>query len=281
MPSSRRAAECWIAVFVFGMLVCPPLRADIDELYKLSIGTNITQFDTSVEINSRDGSISEEIDFEDDVGMDSRLNTGWISGWYRVGDNHRLKLTYIPFRRSAYAVSQNDIEINNSTIKAGAAISTDLRTDVFDFSYIYSLIHRPQIELGLSAGLYILRSDTQILAAGEVQAEGEDNPTFRSDFASSQRIYAPMPLIGLSLDYEFSSHWRTHASLRYLDVSIDEITGNVLAAELGLEYYFTRNWGLGASVGRLNIDVDVEGVVLQNAIKYGSYGAQIYGVFKY
>jgi hypothetical protein len=264
----------WLAIIL-------PAQAAFDERYKLSIGTNIARFNSNITINSQDGSIDSDINFEEDAGFDSDIRTNWISGWYRVGDNHRLNLTYIPIHRSGFRQTDKDIIVDNTTIKAGAVVAGEINNNIFDLSYIYSAYKRPNLEVGLSAGLYWLDTDFEILAAGEIQAEGDDTPVFKSDYESSQKLQAPLPLIGIRADYEITPSWRTQAAFRYLSVNIDNLEGEVFTVEIGTEYYFNRNWGLGASLAYVDLNVDTNGVLLTNSLGWAQNGIQIYGVFKY
>ncbi len=284
MHSDTRNKKCVIQ-FLAGSLawlaIILPAQAAFDEIYKLSIGTTLTRFNSHITINSQDGSIDEEIDFEDDAGFDSDVRTAWISGSYRVGDNHRLKLTYIPIRRTAFRQIDKDIIVDNTTIKAGAVMASEANNNIFDISYIYSVYKKPNLEVGLSAGLYWLSTDSTILAAGEIQAEGDDTPVFKSDFESKQKLQAPLPLFGISADYAITPSWRTRAAFRYLTVTVDNIEGEIFTVDIGTEYYFNRNWGLGASLEYVDLNVDITGVLLANSIGWSYDGIQIYGVFKY
>lgn len=266
---------------ILGLLIAGPAAADIDETYHLSFGANIASYDSSLSISSADSSLNKAIDLEDDMGYDSQANTGWISGWYRVGDLHRLKLTYTPIERSASVRSSKDISINNTIIKSGAALESDARSDVLDFSYIYSFYKKPQLEMGLSVGIYWLLNDTIIQAAGQIQAEGEDQPAFRSDYFTEEKLLAPMPLIGFSANYEISPPWRLQASLRYLSVQIGDTDGRIFSTEIGTEYYFTDNWGIGASISSFDLTVEAKSIISNTLLNWDHNGIQIYAVFKY
>jgi len=255
--------------------------ADMDELYHLSIGTNLERYDSEFSIDASNSSNGTSIDFEDDLGYDSRARTLWISAWYRVGDLHRLRMTYTPLNRSAQASTTKDITINDTIVKAGANFSASTETDVLDFSYIYSFYKSPQLEMGMSAGLYWLSNKTTFSAAGEIQAPGEDQPSFKSDYFSEQKIQAPMPLFGVSAIYEITPDWRTHTALRYLSVQLNDIDGRIASAELGAEYYFSDNWGAGMSLNFFDLKVDVDNLLTNSSLGWGHNGIQIYATFKY
>ena len=263
------------------LTITMPVQAALDELFRISFGASIERYNTEIKINSRDNSIGEGIDLENDIGFDPDVNAGWISGWYRVADNHRLKLTYTPIRSTESNQISDDIVIGGTTIKSGAALYWDSQIDIYDFSYIYSVYSKPNVELGLSAGLYWLRNSNEILASGEVIAEGDDEPIFKADYRASQKIQAPLPLIGIIFDYEIFPSWRTNASISFLSLTIDNIKGNILNAKIGTEYYFGQHWGVGASLGYFDLDVEINGLVFNNSFKWSHNGFQLYGVYKY
>ena len=264
-----------------GLLSSSNVYSDIDENYSLSVGANLANYNSELAINSQDKSIDKAFGFEDDLGYDKKVNAGWVSGWYRTGEHHRLRLTYTPIKRSSFIQNDKDIVVDNTTIKAGAALSSKSRTEILDFSYIYSIHKTAKLEAGLSAGIYWLLSDTKIFAVGEIQAEGDNQSSFRSDFFTEEKILAPMPLIGISANYEISNSWRTHASLRYLSLQVDEIDGNILSAEAGTEYYFNDNWGIGASLAYFDLDIEVNGIISNSSLSWDHSGIQLYAVFKY
>ncbi len=263
------------------LLINTPVLADINEIYHLSVGSSLETYDTQLSINSRNQSVNKEINFEDDLGYDSKINSGWISGWYRVGDLHRIKLTYTPISRKASIQNFNDIILDNTTIKSGSTIVTDSQSEILDFSYIYSFIKKPDLELGFSAGIYWFLNTTLTTATGNIQAEGEDQAVFMADYSSRQKLQAPMPLIGFTADYEISPSWRTRASLRYLSLPVGNIDGSILSADAGTEYYFNNNWGVGASLAYFDMSVEVQGLANSAFFNWAHNGIQIYAVYKY
>lgn len=270
-----------IVTFFVGVMVSQPVYADLDELFRLRAGGLISQFDTNVRFTSRDGSIDTGVDLEDDIGYDPEVRAAFLRGWYRVGDNHRIALTYAPVSRTAFIVSDKDIEIGDDIIKAGASMAWDTQNRLLDFSYIYSVYHRPNIEIGLTAGVYWLRNETEVLVAGEVQSPNEPAPSFRVDYRNSFKLHAPLPILGVTGEYEINPSWRINGELRYLSVTINEYDGRVFNAMIGTDYYFTKSMGVGLSFSSFSLEVDVESIILNGALKWAYNGAQLYVVYKY
>ncbi len=270
-----------IAVLGFACVAASPARADFDETYRVTIGGLATDFDTELRVNSRDNSIDDKIDLEDDLGFDSLVQTAWIRGYWRMAPRHRLSLLYTRFSRSSDITTAKDIDIGGNVIKAGAYIGSSAKSHVFDIEYMYSFFKRPNIELGVTAGLYWMNTTFELTAAGEVVFEGETEPEFRTDYQANQRLIAPLPLIGLTLGYEFNDRWRLMAGARFFDVTISNIDGYIFSSNLKTEYYFTRHFGLGAALTAFNLSVKHNGVVFINTLSYEYSGLQLYLAYKY
>lgn len=275
-----RVAVCLVA-FVLAGLAASPARSDLDDTYRITIGALATDFETSLRINSRDNSIDKKIFLEEDLGFDSEVRSAWVQGYWRMARRHRLSLLYTRFSRSTEKTTSEDIEVGGNIIQAGAFIGSTARTHVFDIEYMYSLIKRPDIELGITAGLYWLNSNFELDAAGEVIFEGETEPVFRTGYEANQRLIAPLPLIGLVLNYDFNDRWKATASARMFDVTINEVDGYIFSSKLGAEYYFTRHVGMGVNYGWFNLSVNYNGVVFIDTLSYQYDGLQAYLALKY
>jgi hypothetical protein len=261
--------------------IITPLQADFDERYRLTIGGSVTDFSSKLSINSRDGSVDKEIDFEDVLGFGSTVRLGWVRGSWRMADRHRLALLYMPIKRTSQLTTQKDIDVGGNIIKSGASVDTEVNTHTFDIEYIYSFYKKPELEVGITAGIYWMNSRVELSAAGGIIIEGSDQEEFRTDFETKQRLIAPLPLIGVKAAYEINQQWQARASARYLDVTIGDIEGRILNVNLSTEYYFNNHLGLGAALTSFDVSVRQNGVVFINALTYQYNAVQAYLVLKY
>ena len=269
-----------ISIFSFCLFAQTAWSA-LDETYQLTIGASVSVYDSKISINSQDGSIDKEIDFEDVLGMSSEVRLGWLKGTWHMGKRHTLNLIYLPIRRSSSITSSNDINVSGNVIKAGAFFGTSISTDVYDIEYVYSFYQRPDLEIGVTGGLYWMNSLVEVTAAGEIIPEGDDLPEFRTDYQANQRLIAPLPLLGIAAIYEINPQWRAKVNARYFDVTIGDIDGRILSLTLGTEYYFTKHLGLGASFTSFDLSVQQNGVVFINSLQYKYNGLQAFMVMKF
>ena len=282
--SRKKFLDCHSSRFFALIILCItalPLQADFDETYRLDVGGSIVSFDSKIRINSRDDSIDKEIDFEDTLGFDSDMRIGFVKGSWRMGNRHRLSLLYMPIRRTSEVTTTKDFEVNGNIIKSGAYVGASFKTRVFDIEYIYSYYKRPNLELGISAGIYWMNSLSELNASGNVILEGSVTEEFRSDYKTNQRLLAPLPLFGLSASYEINPQWLVHANARYFDITISDIEGRIISFNLKTEYFFTNHLALGASLTSFAVNVNHSGVVFLNTLQYEYDGLQAYLVLKY
>ena len=277
----QRRYRVKLLLLLVSSLLITPASAELNEKYSLSVGYSVTTFDSEVVIRSQDDSINKEIDLEDDLGFSSNVRAGWVRGSYRLADRHQLRLTYTPTRRTASAVSTKDLSIEDAVILAGASIQSNFQSDIFDIDYVYSFYKRPHIELGISGGIYWLYTKTEITASGEIQTGDSDNPELRTDYQTKQTLHAPLPLFGLTGTYEISPRWNIKAGARYLFVSISDIKGEITSLGLATDYLITKHWGVGLSVTTFSLDVEKDGIVFVNSLKWQHEGAQLYIVYEY
>lgn len=268
-------------VFITLCVTAQPAWSALDDTYQLTIGGSISNYDSKVRINSRDDSIDNEFDFEDKLGFDNKVTLGWIKGVWRMGGRHRLSLIYLPIRRTSSITSSQDIDVGGNVIKAGAVLGASVSTHVFDIEYIYSFFKRPDLEIGVTGGLYWMNSNIELIAAGEIIPEGEDVPEFQTDYQTNQRLIAPLPLLGIVAAYEVNPQWRAKVSARYFDIIIGDIEGRILSLTLGTEYYFTEHLGLGVSFTSFDLSVRQSGVVFINSLQYQYDGLQAFVVMKF
>lgn len=282
--SRHRAIDCHGGRFLVLIILCIsvlPVQADFDETYRLDIGGSVVDFDSKIRINSRDDSIDKDIDLEDGLGFDSQLRLGFVKGTWRMANRHRLSLLYAPIKRTTEKTTSNDIEIGGDIIRAGAFVGSSAKTHVFDIEYLYSFYKRPNLELGVSAGIYWMNTLTEVTASGQVILEGSDQEEFRTDFQASQRLIAPLPLFGLSASYAITPQWLAHAYARYFDITISDIEGRIVSFNIKTEYYFTSHFALGAALVSFDLDVKHNGVVFFNTLEYDYSGLQAYLALKY
>ena len=267
-----------VILLLFSFITAPAM-AEFNEKIQISLGRSITTFDTDLAINTKDNSIDKNIDLEDDLNFDQQVQSSWFRASYRLSNRHRLRFTYTPIRRTAQAESQKDLNIEDYIIKAGATLDSKTRSEIYDVDYVYSFYKRPDLELGMSGGIYWYATNSEIVANGEIVLENNETQVLQT-YKTKQKFYAPLPLLGMTASYELNSQWKIHSAARYLYVSIANITGRITSAAASADYYINDNWGIGFALSAFTLDATREGLVVDNGLRWSHSGAQFYIVYK-
>ncbi len=124
------------------------------DTYRISLGTSVSNFDTNIELNSKEFAQGIGIDFEDDLDFDEQVTSGWLGGYWRFANRHRISFSYSPYKRTARHTLDTDIRINDQTIEAGALVKSNLKTSIYDINYMYSFYQSSDWEISLTGGIY-------------------------------------------------------------------------------------------------------------------------------
>jgi len=255
-------------------------RADIADKYNIYVGGGITTFDSRFSITSKDESIDGEIDFEDDLGLESELKETFISFQWRLAENHRIRWTYTPYTRSSTVTAKRPLDVGDNIITAGSKVETTVRSNVYDFDYLYSFYKTPKWEHAATLGVYWISNETEIQAVGGI-IDSEGDVIEVNDFGTRQNFIAPLPLIGYTGSYEVNSRLRFHVSARYLAVEVNDVGGRIISLSGRGEYYFTKQFGAGLSIDYFDLDAVAEGIVFDNQIGIEYFGARAYLAFRW
>lgn len=91
---------------------------------------------------------------------------------------------------------------------------------------------------------------------------------------------APLPLLGLFLDYYLTPRWtfggRVEAFALELDDETFSFSGSIANVRLHTQYWIFNNFGLGAAVNWFKIDVDVDDEDWKGTVDYEYFGPQLY-----
>ena len=183
------------------------------------------------------------IRLESDLGLESQIDTAAIGGRYRFNDRHQLGFSYTNLDRSASRVLGKDIEFGEFTFKAGSNLSTQFGTSMLRLKWKYNVAEGDRLAAGFGLGLSTFAIDLRLDGTIEVD-DGGGNQVLRAAEEGGNFI-APVPLIGMWIDYAITPRFLVRGSVEAVNFSISGNAGRVLDSAFFFEYYLTRLFGLG------------------------------------
>ena len=240
--------------------------------FTLSAGWAFTNLGGSLSLNGTTAS-GTDIGFNPD-GKGASTNSFQASANWRVANRHRVSLLWYQTKRDTSYTTQNDIQIGNEFIPAGANASVDLTNNYFFGTYRYSFIKKDNLELAGLLGLYGSNLKFNFAASAY-----PGNPT--RNFATSESTSLPLPVIGGSFDWYISPRWTAGTSLSGLKAKIGDIDGSIWVLTASTDYMVFHNFGIGLAYLHTDIDVDVTKSSYNGNIGINTNSFLIYGVVKF
>jgi hypothetical protein len=192
------------------------------------------------------------IRLEDVLGFEEELETGSISGFYRLGtkNKHGIGFGIAAFERSTSGIIQGTIPIFDEEFVGAFASTFDVR--IFNFDYRYSFVNTGKTEAGFVAGLSTYQFDFTL--DGMVQIGGD--PTMLEARAEKADFLAPLPTFGFFVNYAIKPKLIVGFNTGALDLDFGDVSGRVLNTKVDFSWYFSKYVGVGLALTSSNITYD-------------------------
>lgn len=267
------------AVFAFNQrTVAAADKADAKpwDTFSVNLGVFISATDSSVRIGT---GLGVDIDVEELLGLDTETSVFRLDSYWRFTRNlrHRLDFTWFSFRRDGRRIIGQDFTIedpanpdNTITIKAGAEVSTYFDLDILRVGYSYSFFQDDRIDLAAQIGLFIMPLSVGLSATGFVNG------------AEAADITAPLPTLGLRMDFALTPKWYLRSGVEVFYLKYDNFEGSLYDGKLAVEYNPWKHVGIGLGFESFQFNLQAEGedypgIDIRGAIEYNYVGLQLYG----
>ena len=264
----RRLMVLAAALATFGALT--PASAQTDDRWGLDLGWFASSFNTTLRLDSEELGIGTEINLEDDLGLESERGDFRLQGFYRFNPRHRIQFGYTRWKRDAERVIDREIQWGDEIYEVDALVSTSMQADWYKLAYKYSFVHNDNVEVGASFGISTYDFQAKLEASGSVVGGGSAEAQ-----VESESLIAPIPMVGMSVDWHISRSFTLVASGEFFDARISGYDGTMTDSTVGLDWMITPSVGIGAAynIVSLRVSHDAEADM---AMKYSYDGAFAY-----
>jgi hypothetical protein len=239
------------------------------ERFKLSAGFFLPVNNTDIRVGVNGGAAGTEIDFEKDLGFNQTSSSFLVNAQWRTTRRSRLSLTYYGIDRKSTHTLDRDITFEDQTYPVNASVNAFFNTTIIQFSYGYAILEKQKYEAGVMIGTHIV--------GGQVGISLNGTTTAAKDFGFT----APLPDLGFWGGYAFTERWAVNAEGGYLAVTIQDITGSILAYQVSVTYKATDKLDLALGYNGLNFKVDALKTNYDAHFKWGYNGPSLTATYSF
>ncbi len=233
-----------VLVLIFAMPVAAAQSADMDDKFSVSLGVFIADRDTRTRL---DGSVPDsgtEVDLEGTLGFKKSDSVFRIDGYYRFSEKHRIDFSAFDLSRTASKQIDEEFIWDGETYPVDVVVNAALDLNVYKLAYTWSFLRREDWYLGASLGLYVADIGASISAESLGQF-------------SSRGITAPLPVLGLRGQYEFSERWTLRGSAEIFAYEYGDYSGDLYDLYAGVDYKFNSHLAIGLGINSVRMDIGV------------------------
>jgi hypothetical protein len=241
----------------------PPWYVD---RFRISAGFFIPFIHTNISVGNTAGTRGTDISFENTLGYNNTRFTFLGDLQWRAGRRSRFDLAYYRIARGASHVLNTAITFGDHTYPVNAATESYFNTDIFRFSYGYALLCKPRAEAGIMIGAHIVK-------AGIGMAGSTNIGSFSA--SDDYGFTAPLPDIGIWGGYTFAKRWALTGELSYLSLTVDNIKGRIIAANLQVMYRVIQRLSITGGYTGFNFKVDATRKHLVGHLVWGYNGPSV------
>ena len=215
--------------------------------FRLSAGFFVPVTSTNLQVGVKGGSAGTLINLEKDLGFNSAQLTFLANFQWRISRRSRVNLNYYNIPRKSTHTLTKDITFRDSTFHVDASVNTYFNTAIYQISYGYAILSKPNYELGVLIGTHLVGGKAGISLNGQNNA---------GSASTNYGFTAPLPDLGLWGGYTFSNRFAVSLDVDYLSLTVGNITGSIFAYNLLFMYRLLPKLDLSLGYSGLNFKVD-------------------------
>lgn len=227
----------------------------ITDPFDFSLGGFIVDLNTSAAVGSGIG-FGSIIQLEEILGLDQDQNLLRLGFRWDFARKHSIGLTWFAISRDSTGFFDESLDFVD--LRFVGYYDSYFDVDYYGLEYRYSLINNNRVNAGFSFGISTF--DFSVGIEGDAYLIGEipSNPIVEYRDATAD-IIAPVPAIGMFIEYAVTRKLILSSQLQYVDLSISGYDGRFTDIQLTVDWFFTRHFGIGGGVASTDITVIYNG----------------------
>ncbi|MEE4273512.1 MAG: hypothetical protein V2I67_17695 [Thermoanaerobaculales bacterium] len=227
----------------------------ITDPFDFNLGGFLIDLNTSAAIGGS-GGLGSVIRLEELLGLDANQSLLRLGFRWDFAHRHSIGLTWFSISRGASG--HFDEYVDFVDLRFVGDYESEFDVDFYGLEYRYSLINNNRIDAGFSAGISTF--DIYASIEGEAHAIGDVPSTPVIEYRRADAdIIAPVPGIGIFLDYALTKKLIISSGFQFVDLSISGYDGRFVDSRVTLDWFFTRHFAIGGGLAATDIQVAYTG----------------------
>lgn len=229
------------------------LPGEVPDKYRIAIGGMFADAYTDAALGSTEAGLGATINFEDIFDLPESKKTARFEFNWRIGKRQFIDLGYLELNRSGSRVLQEDVEWGDFIYTAGGKVTATFDTNFPYAAWRYAFLDLPQVRISGSAGITYLSISSSLFASGNVTDKNGTPVT--GEVEEDVSVAAPVPQVGLQIDWALTKRLAVLLYLRQIYVNIDKIDGGIGETAARLQWWYARHAGLSVGLDKESIDL--------------------------
>jgi hypothetical protein len=237
----------------------PPYR------FEFSLGAFVPSMDTNIRLDSSDGNVGVEVDFEDNLNLENSKVVPLAQADFWVSKKHGLSLVAFDLSRESSGPSNITFRFGDEEFPADVPLKVRFDTRVLALTYSYKFFNNEKRSFGFNIGFNVNEISLGVATLDDALGLEE-----------SAEATAPLPTFGVNGHVMLSKKWKFYGTVGVFALSYDQYDGALTGLSGGFMHHTFKNVGFGVGLYGFNIGVDSENEDLLGSIRYRYNGAVAY-----
>lgn len=234
----------------------PPYR------FEFNLGAYVPSLDTKIRLDSSDGRLGVEVDFEDNLNLENSTVVPLGQADFWVSKKHGLTLIGFDLSRESSGPSNITFRLGDTEFPADVPLKVRFDTGVLALTYSYKFFNNEKRSFGFNVGFNINEISLGVATLDDVL-----------DLEESAEATAPLPTLGVNGHVMLSKKWKFYGTVGVFALSYEQYDGTLTSISGGFIHHTFKNVGFGVGLYGFNIGVDSEDEDLLGSVKYRYDGA--------
>jgi hypothetical protein len=273
-----------VSTILLIMSACAPARAGspaedlLSDRFVISVGGFVVSSGINGSLLGSANTGDQQIDFNRQFGTDA-AQTRWLGEvLWRITPTQHVRLSYFNDNVESTRSIGQDLPWGDYTFKAGAQVTAQTKFRVYELSYEFAFLRRPNYEIAAVAGIHLDDLTLKLSGNASLTVDTPMGPVEEPAMltSTSNSVSAPLPVFGFRGDWAVSPRVYLDASAQIFSLSYHGIDGNWSELRAGATWMFSNHFGVGVGYERFATHVDVGKGTFNGRLNWGYQGLLIY-----